>query len=33
MMAEHEHGGRIAGVETEEALFGFVRMILEGDAR
>ena len=33
MMAEHEHGGRIAGVETEEALFGFVRMILEGDAK
>ena len=33
VLSECEHGGRIAGVETEEELFGFVRMLLEGDAR
>ena len=32
VMSECEHEGRIAGVETEEELFGFVRMLLEGDA-
>ena len=30
MIVKHEHAGRIAGAETEEALFGFVRMLLEG---
>ena len=30
MIVKHEHAGRIAGAETEEALFGFVRMLFEG---